>query len=364
MQNSFGAQLLLWMESLWVVLGMTLVVIVIRMLWLASRKKAEGKVAPPRSKDYVLEIIDTLLIALILVFGIVRPFLLQTFFIPSGSMEPNLLIGDKLIANKFVLRFRQPLPGEVIVFQPPLPAIEGNDPRYQYQLRRWLSENPGKLTVPELRILVSNLTPREFLQQNPNMLQIDDAQRYTDYLLALLPVPPAQPDAFIKRTIGVPGDHIKVDMDKGIFVNGKLIAEPYLPRTEVVDGVRKPYPHADMSFPQPVYDPGSMPRLAELRATIGDRMPADQIDNLYYTTFLPWVGAWYRYHYLYLACIAPHVDNKTREFVVPPHSVFAMGDNRHAGGSFDSRYWGVVPFSQIKARAVSTFWPLNRLKLL
>ncbi len=50
---------------------------------------------------------------------IVRTFLVQTFFIPSESMERTLLKDDKVLVNKMVYQFRDPQRGEVIVFKAP-----------------------------------------------------------------------------------------------------------------------------------------------------------------------------------------------------------------------------------------------------
>ena len=48
---------------------------------------------------------------------LIRTFLLQAFFIPSGSMEDTLLIGDRVLVNKVVYDVRDPARGEVVVFR-------------------------------------------------------------------------------------------------------------------------------------------------------------------------------------------------------------------------------------------------------
>ncbi len=45
--------------------------------------------------------------------------MVQTFYIPSGSMEQTLLVDDQVIVNKSVYRFRDPARGEIVVFRPP-----------------------------------------------------------------------------------------------------------------------------------------------------------------------------------------------------------------------------------------------------
>jgi signal peptidase I len=50
---------------------------------------------------------------------VVRTYLVQTFYIPSGSMEQTLLIDDQVIVNKGVYYFRDPDRGEIVVFRPP-----------------------------------------------------------------------------------------------------------------------------------------------------------------------------------------------------------------------------------------------------
>ncbi len=100
----------------------------------------------------------------ILVAVLVRAFVLQTFFIPSESMEHTLNIDDRVLVNKLVYDFRDPHRGEVIVFKAP------ND---------WRSD-------------------------------------------------PSEED-FIKRVIGVPGDHVVCcDPEGRITINDKPLDEPYL----------------------------------------------------------------------------------------------------------------------------------------
>src|SRR5258706_8762962 len=102
----------------------------------------------------------------ILVAVLVRAFVLQTFFIPSESMEHTLNINDRVLVNKLVYDFRDPHRGEVIVFKSPL---------------SWRSD-------------------------------------------------PSEED-FIKRVIGVGGDHVVCcDAQGRITINGKALNEDYLYR--------------------------------------------------------------------------------------------------------------------------------------
>ena len=55
----------------------------------------------------------------ILVAVLVRAFLLQTFYIPSPSMEHTLDIYDRVLVNKLVYDFRSPDRGEIVVFRAP-----------------------------------------------------------------------------------------------------------------------------------------------------------------------------------------------------------------------------------------------------
>jgi signal peptidase I len=50
---------------------------------------------------------------------LIRTFLIAPFKIPSGSMRPTPMEGDRILVNKFLYRFREPLAGEIIVFRFP-----------------------------------------------------------------------------------------------------------------------------------------------------------------------------------------------------------------------------------------------------
>ena len=63
------------------------------------------------------ELCLTILVAFVLVFGFVRPFVLEAFRIPSESMVPTLEVGDRVLANKFIYRFTEPERGDIVVFE-------------------------------------------------------------------------------------------------------------------------------------------------------------------------------------------------------------------------------------------------------
>jgi signal peptidase I len=118
-------------------------------------------------KSVVREYFESICVAVILAF-FVRTFVVQAFKIPSGSMEPNLLIGDHLLVNKFV-------------FAPTLTSLE--------------------------RVL----------------LPIDPIRR-GDIIVFKYPEDPSRD--FIKRVIGLPGDTIEM-RNKTVYVNGSPLDEPY-----------------------------------------------------------------------------------------------------------------------------------------
>ena len=80
---------------------------------LLKRKSEVGeRLSGGRPKSLWREYGEALFIALILAL-VIRAFLVQAFSIPSGSMQPTLVIGDYLLVNKFSYGIRNPLTNKV-----------------------------------------------------------------------------------------------------------------------------------------------------------------------------------------------------------------------------------------------------------
>ncbi|MBW3623270.1 MAG: signal peptidase I [Armatimonadetes bacterium] len=60
--------------------------------------------------------VEAALLALLLLFLLIRPFILEPFYIPSNSMVPALKDGDRILASKLSFRWGEPRRGEVVVF--------------------------------------------------------------------------------------------------------------------------------------------------------------------------------------------------------------------------------------------------------
>jgi len=182
---------------------------------------------------------------LILLFGTTT--LVQAFIVPTESMETTVMVGDHLLVDK--LSYAPP--GSFARYVLPYTQVKRGD----VIVFRWPID----------------------IQQN-----------------------------YVKRVMGVPGDHIRV-VDKVVYLNGTPLMEPYTQHK--FPGLE---PYRD-NFP------------AEPRGPVYDR--AKQM-------------------------LAEHIENG--EIVVPPESYFAMGDNRD--NSLDSRYWGFVPRENIIGKPLLIFW--------
>ncbi|MBK5233823.1 MAG: signal peptidase I, partial [Thermoleophilia bacterium] len=58
---------------------------------------------------------------------LIQAFLIKPYQIPSGSMEPTLDIGQRVLVNRFVYHFTDPKPGDVVVFHPPAGVGTGQE---------------------------------------------------------------------------------------------------------------------------------------------------------------------------------------------------------------------------------------------
>lgn len=67
---------------------------------------------------WILEVVVIVAAAFLLAI-LVQQFFLKPFVIPSPSMEPTLVQGDRVLVNRLVYHFRSPKRGDVIVFHPP-----------------------------------------------------------------------------------------------------------------------------------------------------------------------------------------------------------------------------------------------------
>src|SRR5918998_1549752 len=110
---------------------------------------------PPRKKSGgALEYLVILLVSFALVFGFVRPFVMEAFWIPSGSMIPTLEIGDRVLVNKFIYRFTEPERDDIIVFE----SVDNSE---EDLIKRVVGLPGDKIAVRGGRLLVNGEPQRE-----------------------------------------------------------------------------------------------------------------------------------------------------------------------------------------------------------
>jgi signal peptidase I len=213
-------------------------------LALADEERSEPA-ETPRSDPPRSFVAEWTITILVLLFGTTN--LVQAFVIPTGSMEDTLLIGDHLLVDKLAYAPSGPVSKHFLPYSEP---------------------------------------------------------KRGDIIVFRYPVDINQ--TFVKRCIGLPGDHIRL-VNKQLILNGHPVNEPYVyHKSELIDSYRDNFPGEPNTY------------MAEAAHDM----------------------------------LANHVINN--EVVVPPGCYFAMGDNRDS--SLDSRYWGFVPRANIIGKPLVIYW--------
>ncbi len=192
------------------------------------------------------------------VVWLIRSFVVQPYQVPTGSLEPTVLPGDFIAVSQLSYGIRFPVTHRLIFHT-------GEPKRGDIAVFRW--------------------------PKDPNIV-------------------------FVKRVIGLPGDHI-VYKDRTLYINGKKQSQVFLKRTigQVYNGNPK-------------------------------------ITNVYEEN-LNGIK-----HLIYLQAVGGKRNNY--ELTVPKHHYFMMGDNRDT--SIDSREWGYIPEANLVGRAFGIWMSWDYMK--
>jgi len=68
-------------------------------------------------KNPIVDLVVTVIVAVGIAY-LVQAFIVKPYRVPSGSMEPTISIGERIIASRFTLRFQDPTRNQIIVFHP------------------------------------------------------------------------------------------------------------------------------------------------------------------------------------------------------------------------------------------------------
>jgi signal peptidase I len=93
-----------------------------------------GPTPPSRTKSWLREAAVVIVVALVVAL-LLRTLVVQTFYIPSGSMEPTLKIGDRILVNKLSYHFHSVHRGDIVVFARP-PAENCGGPEVNDLVKR------------------------------------------------------------------------------------------------------------------------------------------------------------------------------------------------------------------------------------
>jgi len=290
----------------------------------------------------LVEIIEAALIAGVLVFMVIQPFVVKAFYIPSGSMLPTLIEDDHILVNRYLYRFEPPHHGDVVVFNAPAQALEQTDEQtvgddhidYIKRLIGLPGDNiqviGGTITIngqvyshDEVRpyfnleagstISDQQSKDEQHIKFIDNGVEVYDGKTWTTYS--------AQEVA--EKINGSPSANITISPGY-VIRNGKRLVEPYI--AEDPDYNLKIAANGDVVLTDP-----------EEGTRICGTVPVDDPEQIVQLIKAPPAN-------------------------VPPGEIIVMGDNRN--DSNDSSRWGPLTEDRLVGRAVCIFYPFPRIQAI
>lgn len=304
--------------------------------WYKKRREKKRREREARKKNIIREYTEAILVALVAAM-ILRILLVQAFRIPTGSMKDTLLVGDFLLVNKFIYgvrtpdriplvninipyirlpAFKEPKPGEIIVFKYPL------DPKLDY-IKRCIAIEGQTVEVREGHVFVDGK--------------------------------PEGKSEFIKRVYD-PNEGVYVLHYKITKENGKTYTVRYYENTNYVSNTFGPIT-------------GSTGRTVEMREgelLINGRPGGTalllektyQEDKDAYLLRYRITDKSGRTFEISRFEKPQRVPENYGPLKVPDGHLFAMGDNRN--NSADSRSWGFLPRENIVGQALIIYWSWDK----
>ena len=139
----------------------------------------DPKLLKKKAKAIVKETVETVVFVVVMVI-IIKFFIGEIRWIPSSSMHPTLIEGDRIFVERFSRFYETPKRGDIMVFYPPMVKLEA--------------------------------TPMKIFE------------RLTGFF--------CKDVAYIKRVIGVPGDKVEIKFENDgaayVYINDKKMDEPYI----------------------------------------------------------------------------------------------------------------------------------------
>lgn len=278
--------------------------------------KSAYKILKEMTKPVWRQWVEALCIAFVLAF-FVRNFIFGLYHVPTGSAEPNILVGDRIWGNKMAYFFNKPKRGDLVIF---------DNPEHMYTS----SSGFGHWW-----------------------------QRYIGLPLPLLGVG-AGPDNWVKRVIAIPGDTIEGRIEQGktvLYRNGERLNEAYV----------NPYPLIKAKktigfFAGEHFGPFSIPSFLRydertVRYTFDPKLSLEAQPYYRLTeqeVVKNWSSGEYEFDEAFTPCYTYSSGALTSvdsfgPFKLPDGKYWVMGDSRK--NSRDSRYWLFLDEKFIHGRA-------------